>query len=138
MKKWNTIVGSSVHPDTKEIIPFYMRPSGMVLFNMPLVFAVLFVRHQTPAFNAAMQWANQTYNAGMNYGNRNVPSSYTKEDRLRAYAGAVAVSCSLGFGVRKMYASQLAKLKGPRLIFANALIAYLAAAPAGALSAYLL
>lgn len=77
VKQWNAIVGSAVHPDTKEIIPFYMRLSGFVVFNMPLVFAVLFVRNQTPAFNAAMQWANQTYNAGMNYGNRNASSPYS-------------------------------------------------------------
>jgi hypothetical protein len=39
------VVGSAVHPDTNEIIPFYMKMSGFVPFNMPLVFAVLFVRN---------------------------------------------------------------------------------------------
>ena len=48
------VVGSAVHPDTNEIIPFYMKMSGFVPFNMPLVFAVLFVRNQTPVFNATM------------------------------------------------------------------------------------
>jgi len=38
----NKIAGSAVHPDTGEIIPFYMRMSGFVMFNVPLVFAVLF------------------------------------------------------------------------------------------------
>ncbi len=45
VKKNNIIVGSAVHPDTNKIIPFYMRLSGFVVFNFPLVFAVLFVRN---------------------------------------------------------------------------------------------
>jgi hypothetical protein len=56
--KANRIVGSAVHPDTGKIVPFYMRMSGFVVFNMPIVFAVLFTRNQTPAFNATLQWIN--------------------------------------------------------------------------------
>ena len=41
----NNLVGGAVHPDTGQIIPFYMRLSGFVMFNFPLVFAVLFVRN---------------------------------------------------------------------------------------------
>lgn len=52
------VAGSAVHPDTGEIIPFFMKMSGFVPFNMPIVFAVLFVRNQTPLFNATMQWLN--------------------------------------------------------------------------------
>ena len=54
VRRANFIVGSAVHPDTNEIIPIYCRMSGFVVFNVPLVFSVLFVRNQTPAFNAAM------------------------------------------------------------------------------------
>jgi len=71
------IVGSSVHPDTQEIIPHVMRLSGFVLFNLPIATAVIFTRNQTPLFAGGMQWVNQTYNAGMNYGNRNASSTYT-------------------------------------------------------------
>jgi uncharacterized spore protein YtfJ len=45
ISKCNKIVGSAVHPDTGEIIPFYMRMSGFVIFNVPLVFAVLFTKN---------------------------------------------------------------------------------------------
>lgn len=45
VRKNNFIVGSAVHPDTNQIIPFYMRLSGFVVFNFPLVFAVMFVRN---------------------------------------------------------------------------------------------
>ena len=51
IKRYNSIVSVAVHPDTKEIIPFYMKLSGFVVFNMPLVFMVLFAK-QTPVFNA--------------------------------------------------------------------------------------
>ena len=50
----NAIVESAVHPDTGKITPVFMRLSGFVVFNTPLVFAVLFVRNQTPVFNATM------------------------------------------------------------------------------------
>lgn len=58
IKQANAIAGSAIHPDTNKVIPFYMRLSGFVIFNFPIVFAVLFVRNQTPAFNATMQWVN--------------------------------------------------------------------------------
>jgi len=45
VRKNNFIVGSSVHPDTNQIIPFYMRLSGFVIFNFPMVFAVMFIRN---------------------------------------------------------------------------------------------
>lgn len=54
VSKNNTIVRGAVHPDTNEIIPIYMRLSGFVVFNVPLLFAVMFVRNQTPVFNATM------------------------------------------------------------------------------------
>lgn len=105
---------------------------------MPLVFAVLFVKNQTPLFNAGMQWANQTYNAGMNYGNRNASSNYTNQDLLRGYLGAVVVSCGLSYSVRRIFAQQLGKMKGPKVILANALINLFAAAPAGAANTVLM
>ena len=57
LKLASRIAGGAVHPDTNQIIPFYQRLSGFVVFNAPLVFAVMFAK-QTPAFNAFMQWAN--------------------------------------------------------------------------------
>jgi len=55
-------------------------------------------------FNAGMQWVNQTYNAGMNYGNRNASSTYTTADLGRGYAGAVAFSVSIALFSRTMLA----------------------------------
>ena len=44
IKRASNVVGGAVHPDTNEIIPFYMKLSGFVVFNMPLVFAVVFAK----------------------------------------------------------------------------------------------
>lgn len=128
----SNIVGTAVHPDTNKVIPFYMRLSGFVPFNAPLVFAVLFVRNQSPVFNATMQWLNQTYNAAINYGNRNASSNYTVSDLMKGYTGAVAVSVSIALFTRTIFAPQLATLKGPKLIIANAFLNYIAGASAGA------
>lgn len=138
VKRNNAIVGSAVHPDTNQITPFYLRLSGFVWFNAPQVFMVLFVRQQSPLFGASLQFWNQTYNAGMNYGNRNASSNYTNQDLARGYGAAVIVGCSMAFGVRTVFAKQLSKLSGPRLVFANFLVAYLSAAPAGAANAILM
>ena len=83
-------------------------------------------------FNAVMQWANQTYNAGMNYGNRNASSTYTTADLGRGYCGAVAVSVSIALFTRTIFAGQLSRLKGSKLVIANAFLSYTAGALAGA------
>mmetsp|Transcript_4390 Transcript_4390/g.6360 ORF Transcript_4390/g.6360 Transcript_4390/m.6360 type:complete len:398 (-) Transcript_4390:19-1212(-) len=130
-KNW-LIVGSAVHPDTNEVTPIWFRLSSFVTFNVPLVLIMLFYRNQTPQFNAFMQWVNQTYNAGMNYGNRNASSPYTSKDLLRGYCGAVATSVSISYFLRTYLSKHISSLKGSRLILMNAALNYFVAALAGA------
>ncbi len=52
IKYANNVVSSAIHPDTGDIIPAPMRMSGFVIFNVPLLFAMLFTKNQSPAFNA--------------------------------------------------------------------------------------
>ena len=52
-----------------------------------------------------MQWLNQTYNAAINYGNRNASSNYTVSDLMKGYSGAVAVSVSIALFTRTIFAS---------------------------------
>jgi hypothetical protein len=103
VKYANRIAGSSVHPDTGEIIPIPMRLSGFVTFNGPILLFCLF-GSQTPTFNAFMQFVNQTYNAGLNYGNRNASSNYTTTDLMRGYGGAVIASVGLAYATRRALA----------------------------------
>ena len=79
-----------------------------------------------------MQWVNQTYNAGLNYGNRNASSNYTKGDLLRGYLGALFVSISISLAARVHFAGLLASLSGATQVLANAAIGYTACAFAGA------
>jgi hypothetical protein len=132
MTKLQKITESAVHPDTNEIVPFYMRMSGFVVFNTPILLTILFAKNQTPVFNAGMQIVNQTYNAGMNYGNRNASSEYSINDLSRGYFGAVAMSVSIALGSRTLLAKPLSTLKGPKYFILNAFLNYLAAATAGA------
>jgi hypothetical protein len=67
----------------------------------------------------------------MNYGNRNASSPYTTADLGRGYAGAVGVSVSIALFSRTMLAPQLARLKGSKLVIANAFLSYFAGALAG-------
>lgn len=106
--------------------------SGFVIFNVPIVFAVIFTRNQTPAFNASMQAVNQTYNASMNYGNRNASSAYTLQDLGQGYVAATTVSVLIALYTRRVFASTLKTLSGPSLTIANSTLGYLAGAFAGA------
>lgn len=130
--KADKIVGGAVHPDTNEIIPFYMKLSAFVPFNIPILLLTLFVKNQTPLFNVGVQWLNQTYNAGMNYGNRNASSTLTTSDLASGYCTAVAVSCSIVFASRLVLANQLKGLHGSKQVIANAALNYFACAVAGA------
>jgi len=79
-------------------------------------------------FNAFLQWLNQTYNCGVNYGNRNASSCYTLADVGKGYAGAVFASISIAVVTRRLFAGQLARFKGSKLILLNAFLNFIAAA----------
>ena len=67
------IVDASIHPDTGKPVPWAMRMCAFVPTNLPIIFGML-MSAPTPANTIFFQWLNQTYNAGMNYGNRNASS----------------------------------------------------------------
>ena len=64
------ILSSCVHPDTNEPIPYPMRISAFVPANMPIMAGII-LTPPTPMNSLFWQWLNQTYNAGLNYGNKN-------------------------------------------------------------------
>ena len=68
--------------------------SGFVPINVPIIFLMIMAK-PTPVNIVLGQWINQTYNALMNYCNRNATSTYTVNDILKGYASAVTVSISL-------------------------------------------
>jgi hypothetical protein len=74
-------VNSAVSRDTGEVIPHAMRMCAFVPVNIPILFGMLISPPTT--FNTIFwQWFNQSFNAGLNYGNRNASSPYTTNDLL--------------------------------------------------------
>ena len=51
------------------------------MFNTPILFGVLMTK-QTTVNILMFQWLNQTYNAGLNYGNRNASSHYSSSGKF--------------------------------------------------------
>ena len=67
----------------------------------------------------------------MNYGNANASSPYTKEDLVKSYLAAVAVSMLVGVTIRKGLAARTAAASGASLIMLNAITSTSACALGG-------
>lgn len=77
MRKAQTVLRTAIHPDTGEFIPWPMRMSSFIPVNLPISYGMIIVA-PTPVNTIFWQFLNQTYNAMINYGNRNASSSYSK------------------------------------------------------------
>jgi sideroflexin-5 len=87
------ILTSCMHPDTNEPIPWPMRTSTFIQTNVPIMCGML-MSAPTTRNSILWQWVNQTYNAALNFGNRNASSKQTNLDLLKSYGLAVFVSIS--------------------------------------------
>eukprot|EP00611_Tribonema_gayanum_P025905 TRINITY_DN601_c0_g1_i1.p1 TRINITY_DN601_c0_g1~~TRINITY_DN601_c0_g1_i1.p1 ORF type:complete len:364 (+),score=94.67 TRINITY_DN601_c0_g1_i1:71-1093(+) len=91
------LIESAIHPDTKQPIPPYLRFSAFVPINMFIVTATL-----APAVigsfaaTGCIHLVNQTYNAAINYANRNASNPVSTQRLMEGYAGAVATSLTIG------------------------------------------
>ena len=91
------VLESSLHPDTGEPIFPLFRFSAFVPVNMVIVTATI-----TPAVissfpaTAFVHFLNQTYNAAINYANRNASNPVPTARLAEGYAGAVVTSLSIG------------------------------------------
>jgi sideroflexin-5 len=130
-----TIVNASIHPDTNQPVPWVMRMCAFVPTNLPIIFGML-MSPPTPINTIFWQWLNQTYNAGMNYGNRNASSQQTTGDILFGYSAAVASSITIGLSLRKLSSGMTKNMKGGTMVLANSIINYIAVASAGFLNSY--
>lgn len=96
---WNArrVLESSLHPDTGEPIFPLFRFSAFVPVNMVIVTATVTpaVLRSFPA-TACVHFCNQTYNAAINYANRNASNPVEPLRLVEGYAGAVATSLSIG------------------------------------------
>ena len=76
IRKAQKVCSTAIHPDTQEFIPWPLRFSSFIPMNLPISFGMLFLA-PTPLNTIFFQWLNQTYNASLNYANRNASSKYT-------------------------------------------------------------
>jgi hypothetical protein len=135
LRKLQTIVNASIHPDTNQPVAWVMRMCAFVPTNIPIIFGIL----MTPPTRMNImfwQWLNQTYNAGMNYGNRNASSPQTVGDIAFGYSAAVFSSITISLALRKIFGTATKSLTGGSLVLANSIINYVAIASAGFLNSY--
>jgi len=98
-----TVLASCVHPDTKEPIWWPMRVSAAIPTNLPIIAGMLLTA-PTPANIFFWQWANQTYNAGLNYGNRNASIETDLKKTLTSYTIAVTSAVIVALGLKRSFA----------------------------------
>jgi hypothetical protein len=66
--------------------------------------------------------------AGLNYSNKNPQSSFTNEDLMRGYSGAVAASLIVAITLRRMTSKVTKNAQGTKLLVLNTLVGSVASA----------
>ncbi|CAM9262943.1 unnamed protein product [Chrysoparadoxa australica] len=123
---------ATLHPDTGEPIPALLRFSAFAPVNMVLVTAML-----TPAvigsfpLTIGVHFINQTYNAAINFANRNASNPIPTQRLLEGYAGAVSTAVSIGMGATYLTKKAAAARPGLQGVI-RATLPFLASSAAGA------
>ena len=133
LRKAQYILASSVHPDTNEILHPWQRFCSYSIINIPILFGMILSR-QTTTNIVIWQWVNQTYNAALNYSNRNASSNLDMKGLSISYFAAVTASISIGLGMRRLLSPYASKFNGPAQLFFNFLISVTAIGFAGVLN----
>ena len=104
--------------DVGNIIKKPMRMCGFVPVNVPIIYGLM-MAPPTMGYTAFFQWANQTYNSGLNFGNSNSSCSYSNQDLMKGYCTAVTSAVTIALLMRKMTAGMIVGMKGKRLLLVN-------------------
>lgn len=107
--------------DRDELVPRYFRMCGFVPINVPIVVFMLIAK---PTFigTAGIHFINQTYNAGLNYGNRNSSSRLTNQDLAKSYMAALTTSITIAIGLRALTLPVTRGATGAKLVLLNAFV----------------
>lgn len=132
-----TVVSTAIHPDTGKMIPWALRFSSFLPMNLPISFGFIFTA-PTPFNTIFWQWINQTYNAYLNYENRNASSQYTTEDIAKSYCIATTAAITSALAIRKAFDPLAKKVSGGKLVLLNSISAFTACAISGFLNAYIM
>ena len=128
-------MSTAIHPDTGKMIPWALRFSSFLPMNIPISFGFIFAA-PTPFNTIFWQWLNQTYNAALNYENRNASSTYTTEDIMKSYTVATSSAIGVALAIRKAVEKQANSMKGGKLVLLNSVSSFVACALSGFLNAY--
>jgi hypothetical protein len=85
--------------DKGELVSRLFRMCGFVPVNVPII-ALMMLTKPTMGMTAFSQALNQSYNAGLNYGNKNSSCEYTNQDLLQGYGAALGSSVGIGLMLR--------------------------------------
>lgn len=107
--------------DRDEVIPRPFRLSGVVPCNIPIIGSLVFLP-QTYASTIFMNWVNQSYDAGINYGNKNSSCPYSNSDIAKGYLAAVGSSIAVALALRISGSRFLLGAYGAKLIILNSVI----------------
>ena len=107
--------------DTGELVIKPIRMCGFVPVNIPILCGIILSK-PTIANTIFFQWLNQSYNAGLNFGNKNSTCSYTNTDLLTGYVAAVASSLTVAVSLRKLTEGITKTATGKKLIIVNTLV----------------
>lgn len=106
---------SAFHPDTGELQNFAGRMCFNVWGGTMLCGAMMIWYKSTPAV-IFWQWANQSFNALVNYTNRNAKSTLTTKDLVVSYSTAVSGALAMAIGLKTYFAKKQSSPLAQRLV----------------------
>mmetsp|Transcript_22715 Transcript_22715/g.57874 ORF Transcript_22715/g.57874 Transcript_22715/m.57874 type:complete len:337 (-) Transcript_22715:393-1403(-) len=131
------LVDSAIHPDSNEIVPKPFRMSAFVLANIPLVSGIAMSTSST-FWSLFWQWMNQSFNAAVNYSNRNQSGEeLTERDLAINYGAATGVSMGVSYFFQYLL-RQAKEVPASAMPFLRAGVPFAAVAAAGCSNIYLM
>lgn len=100
---------SAFHPDSGDL----MNVFGRMSFQMPggmLITGAMLTWYKSTAAVVFWQWANQSFNAFVNYTNRNANSPLTEKQMAIAYVSATAAACVTAIGFKNFLGKRASPL----------------------------
>ena len=114
-------IRNSTCNDGNEIVFKPWQLCGFTPMNIPIIAGM--VLSSPTMFNTLLfGWMNQSYNAGMNFGNRNSTCVYGADDMMRGYCVAVGSALSVSFGIRKATANLTKGATGTKVMILNTIV----------------